>query len=135
MLLKIYSKGHQFIDSLDLGDFQKPYEKEMYSNAFLAAGYESRSDTIGRNKLLSESIADIEHYIQQSKDSAKDFDEKSYYDLYILKSKVESPLKIKTEIASLKEKFPTNKEFFDALESSIMNTPQSASADPVISQP
>ena len=118
-ILKMYKNGYQFIDSLNENDFSAKYKKTMNHNYFLALEYEEKSDTANRNKLLNETVANIQNYIRQENMPQGKLDEEAYYDLFFVKKKVMSLEKINAEIDLLKKQYPRDEEFFDALKSSM----------------
>jgi len=119
ILLKNYERGYKFIDSLNENDFNKKYKKSMDYNYFLALSYESKGDTVSRNRFLSKIVNDIGNYIRQEESRFGKIDEETYYDLFIVKSRFTTKSQIKFEIDSLKSIHPTEKEFLDAVESTV----------------
>lgn len=124
MLLKKYPEGYKYIDSLTENDFKLSYKKTLAYNYFLASEYESKGDTVMRNKLLNETVSNIQKYIQGENMPDHKINEEAYYDLFLIKSKILTQEQMNVEIALLKRKYPKNKDFFDALEDSFNESPK-----------
>ena len=114
-LLKEYKRGYEFIDSLNDNDFTAKYKKGMDYNYFLALEYEAKSDTANRNKLLNETVTNIQNYIRQKDISKENFPEEAYYDFYFIKKRFMNFGEINAELNFLKKEYPQEKEFFDGL--------------------
>ncbi len=63
-LLKEYELGIKFVDSLNLADFKLKYKQKMYHNYFNGIYYESKSDSIQRNKYFLQAIEPVQDYIK-----------------------------------------------------------------------
>jgi hypothetical protein len=120
ILLKLqkYQEGYTFIDSLNENDFKLKYKKQMWSDNFHALYFEEKGDTISRNNYYEKIIAEIQNYIQQEKSSDM-IDKEAYYDLFTIKAKVLNEQELDKEFEDLIKQYPNDKDFIDALKSSI----------------
>lgn len=126
ILLKKYKNGHEFIDSLSENDFKVKYKKKMYYNYFIAMEYESNADTVNRDKFLNEIVNSIQNYILAENMPKDKLDEEAYYTLYTIKKRLSSLTQLNNEIDLLKQKYPYEKDFFDALKETLNGEEKSA---------
>lgn len=113
-LQKSYVRALNFVESLNIKDFNKPYKKGMQSNFFQALCYELKSDLKNRNLYFDKAIVLIENYIKEQ----KSIDEEAYYDLFLVKSKVLTKKQIDSYIVELVKEHPKDKGFFELLKES-----------------
>jgi len=129
-LLKQYENGYKYVDSLSESDFALTYKKQMLYNYFLALHYESKEDSVTRNKYFHTIITGIDEYLRKQNSPKKEINQEAYLDLFSAKSKVVSAQKIKLEIDSLKEKYPQSKDFFETLRQTVNSDSTIVSATP-----
>jgi hypothetical protein len=129
-LLKRYEQGYKFADSLNENDFALSYRKSMYSRFMRAMDYESRSDTADRNKCYGQIVSDIENYLRIGNAGKAKFNEEAYIDLFFIKGRLLGRGQIDAEIDSLKQKYPVEGDFFDALKTSFSNSAKETEAMP-----
>ena len=130
-LLKQYEHGYKYVDSLQMDDFRISYKKIMWHNYFLAQDYESKSDTVNRNKNYNEIIKTIENLIQQENLEKSKIDEEAYADLFSIKARIMDKEKIHSELDVLAKRYPEKKEFFEDLKNTTSYGRAESSADPV----
>ncbi|MBS1948277.1 MAG: hypothetical protein JST47_10965 [Bacteroidetes bacterium] len=130
ILLNQYQHGYQYVDSLGETDFKLKYKKGMWQNFFLALECESKFDTVGRNKYYNNIIPIVENYIQSENKQKGQIDEEPYYDLFFIKAKVSDPKQIDFELDSLKQKYPSEGDFFEGLKSTFLNIAGKSNARP-----
>jgi hypothetical protein len=118
MLLRKYKLGYEFIDSLQQTDFNKEYRKGMNYNYFKAMEYETNGDTANAHKLYVEAANDVTHYIDTT-NKGNQIDQAAFYDLFFIKSKILSKEQIEKEIEEIVKKYPSNKDFFTTLKSTL----------------
>lgn len=118
ILLRKYKLGYEFIDSLQQTDFNKEYRKGMNYNFFKAMEYETNGDTANAHKLYVEAANDVTHYIDTT-NRDNQIDQAAFYDLFFIKSKILSKEQIEKEIEEMVKKYPSNKDFFITLKSTL----------------
>lgn len=128
VLLKRYNAGANFIDSLKESDFKKEYKKQMYFRFFTALEKESNGDTITKKNILSKIVEDIRSYIEKETPNVKEIDKEAWYDLFFIEKKYKSMLEIKTELDSLKIKYPAT-DFFTDLKQSFQESQTAEAKD------
>jgi hypothetical protein len=122
--LKEYNKAYQFIDSLEEKDFSKPYEKKMQYNFFKALDCEAKSQDEDKKKYFGIAILEIQNFINHQ----KLIDQKAYYDLFLVKSKVLNEKQFNEELNNLKIKYPNDQDFFEVLKESFTEKPKQVNA-------
>lgn len=105
-------EGADFVNSLKASDFVYPYKKKLNHDNFIALNFTLNKDTINRNKVFQEMIADLEKYITVNTLKTKEFQE-IYTEYFTIKENFVDSVSINTEIDSLKIKYPENAKFFD----------------------
>lgn len=125
VLLKEYESGYKFVDSVNDNDFSRPYKREMAMDYFRSLEYESKADSIDRNKTLKEITHNIQDYIKRSANSDTSMDKEAYYDLYLIKAKLYPVNELNKELDSLKIRYPAQSDFIEALKGTL--NPQSIS--------
>lgn len=119
MLLHEYKKGHEFINSMNINDFVKPYKKNLYLKTFKALSFEAQGDMLGRDSCFKEIEAEIKSYISEYPS-----DKEAIADLFFTKVKhIKTELVIK-EIDLLQEKNKKDTEFFEGLKETIIAMPK-----------
>jgi hypothetical protein len=122
ILLKRYQNGYEFIDSLNADDFDAGYKKKTDYNYFLALDYESKLDTINRDKLLRECVNEIQNYINNEILPRDSVDEDAYLTIFMIKKKLFSNFQINSQIDSLQRLYPKSADYFKVLKNSIGDT-------------
>lgn len=105
-----YKKGLEFVYSLDSCDFDKPYQKTMFTNHFKAI--DCRDNRV-KDSLYYSTIREINDYLRSNKDEA------ALFYLFVIKSKIQDRLTIKREIDSLKSINIYDSSFLDNIIKSI----------------
>ncbi|MBF4494097.1 hypothetical protein IR010_16225 [Flavobacterium sp. MR2016-29] len=123
-LLKKYDVAYKFIDSLEEKDFSKPYKKKMQYNFFKALDCESKLQNDDKKKYFDIAITEIQTFINNQ----KTIDQESYYELFLVKSKILSAEQVSDEINILKIKYPADKNFFESLKESFDENPKQINA-------
>lgn len=118
-LLKKYKEAYQYIDSLGPGSFKLEYKKGMSYNLFRALEYEGKLDTANRDRFLNKSINTIQSYIDEQDTSESKFNEEAYYDLFLIKSKLENPENLNKDIEKLKKRYPNKLMFWEGIKGSL----------------
>ena len=118
-LLKKYKEAYQYIDSLGPGSFKLEYKKGMSYNLFRALEYESKFDTANRNLFLNRSVITIQSYIDEQDTSESKLNEEAYYDLFLIKSKLENLENLNNDIEKLKKRYPNKLTFWENVKGSL----------------
>lgn len=109
LLLKEYSEGIEYVKTIDNSDFQKEYQKNMYLKSFEAMICEIQGDTIRRNRLYQEIVAEIQSYLNKTSN------QETLIDFFTIKSKIATKAEILKEIDLLKATSKYDIEFLDIL--------------------
>ena len=110
-----YKEGAEFVETLDINDFDFEYRKKMHRNYFLGLYYTKINDLKNRDSVFNESIEDIQTYIDKMKYTRFSSDTISFYNLYFMKSRIYDQKKIINDINALKQKFPNEKVAIDRM--------------------
>lgn len=119
ILLKNYKKGIEFIDSLNVQDFENTYKINFYLKTLNALYLDSHEQYIKRDSVLKILYSDLEHYISRNPKDKND----ALYDLYLTKAKFENRDHVLKEIDSLNIKMPTSVNFLNVLKETIKSLP------------
>lgn len=115
ILQEKYTEGAKFIDTLNIADFDLPYQKQMYINYLEGKNYESLRDKHKRDSVYKYSMSEIEKYIDIQHYKSFPLDSTVYYNLYFVKSRIYDSNLINKDIDSLKLKFPNDKTAIERL--------------------
>ena len=116
ILLKKFTAGYKFVDSLKDDDFDKPYQRLMCLNKFLALNATEKFDTTKSKQYYLQILPSIQEYIQRIAKTNDKIREEAYYDLFVVKSKIETVDEIVKEINALKSQFPKESRYWDMLQ-------------------
>ncbi|HXD78611.1 MAG TPA: hypothetical protein VN616_12425 [Puia sp.] len=121
-LLNKFQQGADFVDSMATKDFKMPYQKEMYSKFFKAMVFDSKGDTVQRDKLFHEDASNIFNYIKREKLPKDSVNEDAIYDLFFIESRFLDSSLLAVKIDSVASLYSKNSDFFNALKSSFYDT-------------
>lgn len=113
--LKYYKRGYDFVNSLNIYDFKYSYKKQMWRSFFKAKSYEKKGDYLNQKINFHKAANSVKNYIKSNNIAPDNNGEDIYYDFYELKSKISSKEEVITELKKLKNTYPSNAQFIDAL--------------------
>jgi hypothetical protein len=118
MLLHEYNAGYEFVNTLTVKNFTKPYKKNLYLKTFKALSLEVQGDTFGKDSCFNELEKEIGTYV-----SKYPSDKDAIVDLFLTKAKHINTEVVIEEIELLQEKNKEDNEFFEGLKETIRVMP------------
>ncbi len=119
ILTRNYKAGYQFIKSLIIEDFDKPYKKLLFLNTFKALLEEKQGDIKKRNKYLKVACTDIKNYI-----SKNPMDKEAIADLFYTEVRFKSLDQVIIEINLMQKNYKFDNEFFNSLRETLKSIPE-----------
>ncbi len=119
MLLGKYEEGALFIDLIAKEDFEKPYEKSLFSNTFRALMLEKQGNIFSRDSCYQKATLEIEEYLKINPD-----DKNAILDLTYTRLKYIDILTVLSELKKSQNQNAEDYDFYEALIETIKTIPK-----------